>query len=379
MALAAEAGIRTTFETYPLEEANDALPRSRPTRCAARRCSRSPERTLREELDRPAGARGSRPAGFGDTGACHGVVVAAGRDRARRHAGRDVMRVRRGIRGRGRGAGGWARADDRVLDGRRPQPPERRRQVLEQEEAAGSIFTCQSTFNGGGAFATGPWVHANGTWDKTAKPKVDGSVTWPHSFTMSVSGSTRVFTGNDLPTHPTGTYPIGPTDDAYQYDRNPNSIAAQALTIRVPVNPVLGKKQCVRGEVGIMLTGAMLFDGLDAGGRDAAEHEIQDACGGHPQNTGLYHYHDLSACVSDPYTGGQSALLGYALDGFGIYGKYDEHGRALTNADLDSCHGRKSKIMWNGKLVKTYHYVMTSEYPYSVGCFRGTQVAVLPR
>jgi hypothetical protein len=194
---------------------------------------------------------------------------------------------------------------------------------------------------------------------------------------MSVSGNARTFTMNDLPGHTTGTFPIASTDDAYQYDRNPNSIRSQSLRITVPATPVKGKKSCIRGEVGIMLSGALLFDGLDAGGRDAAEHEIQDRCHGHPQATGLYHYHDLSPCISDPYTGAQSPLIGYALDGYGIYGKYDEHGRVLTNADLDSCHGRKSKVLWNGRQVKMYHYVMTNEYPYSVGCFRGSTVAVL--
>jgi hypothetical protein len=30
--------------------------------------------------------------------------------------------------------------------------------------------------------------------------------------------------------------------------------------------------------------------------------------------------------------------------------------------------------MWDGKLVDMYHYVLTEEYPYTVGCFRGTPV-----
>jgi hypothetical protein len=246
-----------------------------------------------------------------------------------------------------------------------------------KKKKKGQVFTCQSTFTGGGAFATGPWVHANGTWDKTLKPTVDGSVPWPRSFSMAVVGNSRIFTMNNLPSHTTGSFPIAPTDDAYQYDRNPNSISAQSYQIIVPANPVKGKKSCVRGEVGVMLTGALLFSGLDAGGRDAVEHEIQDGCGGHPQSSGAYHYHDLSACVSDPYTGGASPLLGYALDGFGIYGKYDWKGRQLSNSDLDSCHGETSKVLWNGQLVKMYHYVMTNEFPYSVGCFRGSQVAVV--
>jgi hypothetical protein len=44
----------------------------------------------------------------------------------------------------------------------------------------------------------------------------------------------------------------------------------------------------------------------------------------------------------------------------------------MTNADLDACHGTTSKVMWNGKKVRMYHYVATWEFPYTVGCFRGT-------
>ena len=33
-----------------------------------------------------------------------------------------------------------------------------------------------------------------------------------------------------------------------------------------------------------------------------------------------------------------------------------------------------SEIMLDGKKVSTYHYVMTRDFPYSVGCFKGTSV-----
>jgi hypothetical protein len=36
------------------------------------------------------------------------------------------------------------------------------------------------------------------------------------------------------------------------------------------------------------------------------------------------------------------------------------------------CHGRTSVVPWHGKNVKVFHYDMTYEFPYSVGCFRGT-------
>ncbi len=242
----------------------------------------------------------------------------------------------------------------------------------------GYIWTCQQNLSGGGAFATGAWVHSDKTFDVTAKPVVSGSVSWPHAFTITISGGNRVFTGNDLPDHNTGTFPIPSTDTAYQYDRNPNSIKSQTLSLTMPMNPALAAApSCVRGESGIMLTGALIFDGLDAGGRDAVAHEIQDACGGHPQMGGVYHYHSLPGCIPDAKTGKHSELLGYALDGFGIFGKYGENGEELTDADLDDCHGHTHTISWDGKQVSMYHYHATAEYPYTVGCFRGTQIATV--
>ena len=43
-----------------------------------------------------------------------------------------------------------------------------------------------------------------------------------------MSGAARVHTGNGLPTRVvTGTFPSDRDDDAYAYDRDPNSIRAQ--------------------------------------------------------------------------------------------------------------------------------------------------------
>ena len=77
-----------------------------------------------------------------------------------------------------------------------------------------------------------------------------------------------------------------------------------------------------------------------------------------------------------PGESGNNQLVGYALDGFGIYSMYDANGMEITNADLDACHGTTSEVMWNGNLVNMYHYVLTQEYPYTIGCFMGTPVRV---
>jgi len=233
--------------------------------------------------------------------------------------------------------------------------------------ARGYIYSCQTTFNGGGAFATGNWVNGD-TWDPSKKPTVDGSVSWPnHRFTITTSGANRVFSSNGLPEHPTGVYPIATTDDAYQYDRNPNSIKEQSLTITLPKDPtVAAAPSCLGGEVGIAVSGIPIFNGFDAGGRDAAVHEIQDACDGHPQSSGQYHYHSGSDCVAT----GDSELFGYAYDGFGIFSNL-ENGVSLANADLDECHGHSHEIAWDGVTKTMYHYHLTKEFPYTVGCFKG--------
>jgi hypothetical protein len=232
----------------------------------------------------------------------------------------------------------------------------------------GYIYACRTSSMGGGAFADGPWIQGT-TWDSTKKYVVDGSVSWPNAaFSLTISGTNRVFTGNGLPkSHATGVYPISSSDDAYQYDRNPNSIKTQSLTITLPMNPaVAAAPSCVGGEVGIAVSGIPVFNGFDADNRDAMAHEIQDSCDGHPQREGLYHYHGPSDCVAT----GDSEIFAYAFDGFGIFSNL-ESGKSLTNDDLDECHGHSHEIVWDGAKKTMYHYHLTKEFPYTVGCFRG--------
>ena len=244
----------------------------------------------------------------------------------------------------------------------------------------GYVYLCQEPAGGAPAAATDlPWIdqQAN-TWDAEAKVEVPGQVEQPSEFVVGEGGEQRGFSGNDLPKHPTGTFPIPEDSEAYKYDRNPNEISAQDFLLEVPFNPVaLKEPSCMGGESGIMLSGAALFNAFDANGADAPAHEVQDSCDGHPQNTGIYHYHSLSDCIEDNEPGqGHSPLVGYALDGFGIYGRHGENGEVLTNADLDECHGHTHEITWNNNPTELYHYHATYEFPYMVGCFRGEPAAM---
>lgn len=226
--------------------------------------------------------------------------------------------------------------------------------------------------------AIGYWIDVEaGTWDATAKPSIAGEVVWDnYTYSFQLVDGQRLVTSNNLPSHPTGVFPVQPSDPAYQYDRNPNSINEQAFSFALPANPALAATpSCVGGEVGITLEGIIIFNGFDALGYDAVAHEVQDECDGHPQVTGQYHYHSLSSCIEDYEAGeGHSALIGYAFDGFGIYGYRGEDGQLMTNTDLDDCHGHTHTIEWDGQQVEMYHYHATAEFPYTVGCYRGTSV-----
>lgn len=239
---------------------------------------------------------------------------------------------------------------------------------------AGYVYTCDAKYfefpNVVGANVTGEWVHG-ATFDMTKKVVVQGEVLHDGAFAISTRGDRRVFAGNGLPAGvPTGVFPTSASDPAYRYDKNPNGLVAQSVAFSVPLDPALQEKPTCTGlEVGITLDGVELSGPLDSSGRDELAYELMDRCTGMTQPGGLYHRHALSDCI--PHVHERNALVGYALDGFGIFSPYDADGKELTTRDLDECHGTTSAITWDGKTVTMYHYVLTRDFPYVPTCFRG--------
>jgi hypothetical protein len=236
--------------------------------------------------------------------------------------------------------------------------------------ARDSIYSCDAQ-NMPVAIAR-PWVSESGLIDFSKKPIVPGDVHWQSVLTVNTDEET--ISGNGLPKHPTGEYPVRDATVA-RFDRNPNSIQSQNLYFRIPQNPQLADAPtCLpKGPIGVMLTGAAIFNALDGQNRDAVATEIFDKCEGHPERNGMYHYHHYSPCFDSGPRDQPSPLLGYALDGFGIYGPRGEGGHMITNRELDECHGTTSAVTdAAGRRQVVYHYVLNNEFPYSLGCFRGT-------
>lgn len=236
--------------------------------------------------------------------------------------------------------------------------------------AVGNVYSCRMHFRGGGARHQGDWFHGD-TWDPAAKPHVAGNVLWPEAaFTFTAGDDTMHFQGNSLPVaEPTGRFPISPDDPAYRYDTNPNHIAAEHLNFSIPKSPQPATEPgCLpMGMIGFTVSGVAFYSALDDAGRDAAAHEIQDRCDGHPQANSQYHYHNASPCIPGVET---DRVVGWALDGYPILGLKNANGNDVTNAQLDACHGRHEHVTVDGRRYD-YAYRLTREYPYTLGCFSG--------
>jgi YHYH protein len=249
---------------------------------------------------------------------------------------------------------------------------------ISTQASKGNVWACDTNIPPGigGAFLDGPWIKSDGTFNPDEKIHVQGNVSWPnYSLNIAQNGGTRAITTNNLPNHNTGTFPVAPSDPAYNLDRNPNSISTQNINWSLPSNPSIASvSKCLgKGKIGVMTSGVVLFNALDGQNKDAVAHEIQDNCNGHPEITSEYHYHGGSNCYDESVKTKQSTLVGYAKDGFGIYGNY-ENGKEITNEDLDECHGHVGTVLWNGSNQSIFHYHLTKEYPYSLGCYRGNPI-----
>lgn len=245
----------------------------------------------------------------------------------------------------------------------------------------GYVDACTTHFGGiGGARVNGPWINTSArTWNYMTKLAVNGRIRWPNaSYSVTIVNGRRVIKFNDLPIdHATGVFPIASSDPAHTYDQNGNHIEAQSLDWKLPLHPTAANRpQCTGGgPIGVLNDGVVLYNALDGEGRDAGAHEVLDVCAGHPDPSNTYHHHDIPPCILSKVKPGTKTLVGYALDGYGIYVVKNAKGTLPTNTSLDICHGTTSKVIWNGRMTRIFHYVATLEYPYAVGCFHGTAIS----
>ncbi len=185
--------------------------------------------------------------------------------------------------------------------------------------------------------------------------------TFSSNVRASLSGGKLTVASDGLPNHETDNFPTS---------YNPNRILRQNYAFRIPLAPKFAEKPTPLpfGPIGVAINGIPFYNPYNREGRDAVmgpNAEIFDSCCGHPDQLGRYHYHKFPVCIRSPFAspaGTHSSLIGWAFDGFAIYGPNGENGQPPT--DLDECNGHVDA-------ARGYHYHVTAKFPYVLGGYRG--------
>lgn len=228
---------------------------------------------------------------------------------------------------------------------------------------------------------------------------------WNPTVKMTYSKSSVIMEPTGIPNHARDAYYAVPNAGVVVPDATTANIIAdptkaQTYKFTIPATPKYSSSvtSTSLGSIGVMISGAVLYNPFEGDGKTVAmanNFTITDAngitasfvdkCAGHPTpQQGAYHYHGLPNCVTAKVdkVSKPSHIIGFALDGFPIYGDRDNTGKQETAKNLDQCNGINSATpeFPNG----IYHYVLlpTADVRSSIACFHGkidaSQIQAMP-
>lgn len=181
---------------------------------------------------------------------------------------------------------------------------------------------------------------------------------------------------HNLPNHPTAVFP----DVTRSLDGNPNYIQEQNLTYYLPLEPRMNPRRRAMtgyndrnvmnpGPIGVATNGVVFFDPYDADTVPALWR--LDRCCGHPSPMSQYHYHKYPVCVKSPWADngeGHSPLIGFAFDGFPLYGPYESAG--VMAKDLEENPLNEFNVHYDE--ARGWHYHVTpGKFPHIIGGYWG--------
>lgn len=144
------------------------------------------------------------------------------------------------------------------------------------------------------------------------------------------------------------------------------------------LSPTLGTTPLTRdAALGVAVNGVPIYDytgGGEMSQDDLAHHQTRhdtlqtgqlDVCGGHAGRGDDYHYHVKPTCMIDQMDNrDENPIIGWAFDGFPIYGDANPDGTAIQVGDLDICNGQTDDTFG-------YRYHSSTKAPYIVQCLMG--------
>jgi hypothetical protein len=228
---------------------------------------------------------------------------------------------------------------------------------------------------------------------------------WNPTVKLTYSSKSIIMQPTGIPNHARDAYYAVPKAGVVVPDATTANIIAdptkaQAYKFTIPTTPKYSSKvtSTSLGSIGVMISGAVLYNPFEGDGKTVAmannftvtnsagiTASFVDKCAGHPTpDIGAYHYHGLPNCVTAKVdkVSKPSHIIGFALDGFPIYGDRDIKGKLITSKNLDQCNGIYSATPEFPKGI--YHYVLlaTADVRSSIACFHGevdaSQIQAMP-
>lgn len=267
---------------------------------------------------------------------------------------------------------------------------------------AGVLGLAVISMNGAVLYA----ANAASTSTAVSTTKVVKAAKWNPTVKLTYSKNSIVMQPDGIPNHPRDAYYAVPlSQDIVVPDATTAKVVkdptkAQTYKFTIPSTPKYSKTvtKTSLGSIGVMISGAVMYNPFEGDNKTVAmannftitdssgiTASFVDKCAGHPiPDMGAYHYHGLSTCVTSKVDkiGKPSHVIGFALDGFPIYGDRDIKGKQLTAKNLDQCNGIFSVTPEFPKGI--YHYVLlgTADARSSIACFHGvvdtSQIQAMP-
>jgi len=197
------------------------------------------------------------------------------------------------------------------------------------------------------------------------------------NVTVRFDGASMIIHTKGIPNHPTGRFP------EEGFGRNPSYIQEQDSTYYIPLDPKVNPSHFVTtlnnsnhalpmGPIGIAVNGVVFFNPFDMGNTDATD--LMDLCCGHPNQDNQYHYHKYPICVNSPWSDegtDHSPLIGWAFDGFPIYGPYESNG--IMAKDVKGTGALNAFNMHYDEARGWHYHVTPGKFPYIIGGYWGTE------
>tara|TARA_R110002153_G_scaffold99102_5_gene234409 strand:- start:30684 stop:32954 length:2271 start_codon:yes stop_codon:yes gene_type:complete len=161
-------------------------------------------------------------------------------------------------------------------------------------------------------------------------------------------------------------------------------VPAAGYAAPIKLEPKKAKKlTTIDAAVGVAVNGVPIYDYSSQGDLDVSQYDVKhdtlvlgqlDNCGGHSGRGDDYHYHVSPTCMIDTMKNQKdAAIIGWAYDGYPLYGDKNPDGSEIAKGDLDVCNGQADDTFG-------YRYQTSATPPYIIQCLVGeVDTAKLPR